>query len=500
MEEKNKEVQQLPQTLDLAPLFRGFFRQLKRLWWLVVLLAVLGGGLFYLRASRQYVPMYQAEAMLTATISTGSTTDLITSTYHYNNEAAQQAASTFPALLSSDAMRERLKLTLGTDRINGTISTASVAGTNFLILTVTSSSPQDAYDILCAVLEVYPQVSRLVIGDTQLAIAAEPSVPAEAYNPFSWKRPALTGALIGLALGCGLLLLLSPLNQAVASSKDVQKLLNLSCLAEIPYIRPKRRSRKDRQPLLLITTQDTDSAFCEAIRLLRLKLLRHLTNPAEKVILVTSTLPSEGKSSVAINTALSLARDGKKVLLIDSDLRAQNIKNLLGVQTKSTGLMELLNQSTDEIRFIPYRDTSLYLLAGDRTCADPTPLLKYDVLQVVMNALRPRFDYIILDTPPCGMMADAAALAAHCDKIVYVVREDFVTRAQLVDSIHALTAVNTEICGFVMNRSSESSGSRYGYGYGKYGYGYKYGTYGKYGKYGKDAYSAGSKGQKQNEP
>lgn len=497
MEEKNKEAQ-LPQTIDLAPLLLGFLRQLKRLWWLVVLLAVLGGGLSWLRASRQYVPMYRAEAMLTATISTGSTTDLITSTYRYNNEAAQQAAGTFPALLGSDAMTERLKLALGTDRINGSISTTSVAGTNFLVLSVTSSNPQDAYDILCAVLEVYPQVSRLVIGDTQLAIAAEPSVPTEAYNPFSWKRPALTGALTGTALACVLLLLLAPLNQTLTSSKDVQKLLNLSCLAEIPYIRPKRRSRKDRQPLLLITTQDTDSAFCEAIRLLRLKLLRHMTNPSKKVILVTSTLPSEGKSSVAINTALSLARDGKKVLLIDSDLRAQNIKNLLGIHDKSTGLMELLNQSTNEIRFIPYRDTSLYLLAGDRTCTDPTPLLKYDVLQVVMNTLRPRFDYIILDTPPCGMMADAAALAAHCDKILYVVREDFVTRAQLVDSIYALTSANTEICGFVMNRSTESHGGRYGYGYGKYGYGYKYGAYSS--KYGKSAYSAKPNGQKPNEP
>lgn len=487
MEQKHDIMEE--EKIDLLPILRTFCRELRRFWLLVLLLAVACGGLLALRASHRYVPMYRTEAMLTATINSSGSTDLISSSYYYNNEAAKQAAATFPALLNSDAMRERLKLELGADYINGSISSAPVPGTNFLVLSVSSPSPEDAYAILNAVLKVYPQVSRLVIGDTQLSITDAATLPTEPYNPFSWKPSAIRGAVLGLVLGLAILLLLSNLNQTVSTPENAQTLINLSCLAEVPNIRSKRRSRKGQVPLLLLTNQESDSAFSEAFRLLRLKLLRHMKSGEEKVILVTSTLPAEGKSSVSINMALSLARDGKKVLLIDGDLRSQNIKTLLGLHMKSTGLLELLNQTTDEIRFIPYPNSSLFLLAGDSTCGNPTPLLNYDALQVIMDVLRPRFDYIILDTPPCAMMADAAAFARHCDKIIYVIREDYVTRSQLADAILSLSGAETEICGFVMNRASDHGHRRgYGYGYGKYGYGYKYGNYGKYGKYGKYGY------------
>ena len=123
-------------------------------------------------------------------------------------------------------------------------------------------------------------------------------------------------------------------------------------------------------------------------------------------------LSSEGKSSVSVNLALSLAREGKKVLLIDGDLRGPSDKALLGITKPSEGLGQCLSGSLDQVHFLRYEDTSLYVFAGSEPIHAPMNLLQYDKLEALMNTLRPMFDYIVLDTPPCAMMADALASAA----------------------------------------------------------------------------------------
>ena len=216
--------------VDLQGIFRRLLPCLRRYWALVLALMVLLGGLMALRSVRLYRPMYRSEAMFSVSVSTSGQTDLSSYSYYYDNSAAQQAVDSFPYLLNTQRMRELICQKLGTSYINGQIASRSMAGTNCLILSVTSTSAQDAYDILQAVMEVYPQISRQVIGETQLSVSREPAVPTAPYNSLSWKRPLAVGLAAGFVLGMAGLLVMALLRRTVVRPEDVQKIVNLPCL------------------------------------------------------------------------------------------------------------------------------------------------------------------------------------------------------------------------------------------------------------------------------
>lgn len=464
MENKNNEG--LTQ-LDLVVWLRRMVRGLQRWWFLTLILAVIGGLLAYRNSNSTYWPMYKAEAILSITVGDGSGT----SSQYFNSEAARAAAKTFPYILQSEVMQERMRAQLD-GGIQGSIQTTAMADTNLLTLTVTGSSPKGVYNTIQAVITVYPQVSQTVMGETQLMVIREPVLPTEPYNSaVSRQSGVVRGILNGALLGLFLAAVLGMLHFSVMTSDEVKKTVDLPCIAKVPKALVKRR-KSGKVTGLLISNPGTDESFSEAFRLLRLRLLREMNTPEEKVILFTSSMPSEGKSSVAVNTALALAREGKRVLLIDADLRNPSVKSVMGLNSRSDGLGELLSNASKEIKFYRYKETSLFLFAGDQPIKDPTALLQYERLSTLFQALRPMFEYIVVDTPPSCMMADATALCRHADKVVYVVREDWVSKNQIRDGVLALSNSGVKLCGFVMNSVTHTSGSRYGYGYGtRHGYG-----------------------------
>lgn len=464
--------------IDLYTLPRKVLPVLRRLWAVLLALTVLGGGLMYWLSMRTYTPLYRSEAMFSVSINYSGDTDLSGYSYYYDKAAAQVVADTFPYLLESEFMLEMLRQQLGSEIINGAISSTSMAETNLISLTVTSPDPQSAFDIIKAVMDIYPRVSRRVVGETQLVVTREPLLPLSPFNSPNWTRNTALGAGAGFLLGAGLILLLALGRSTALSTDDVKRTVNLPCLSRVPNVKLKQRKNSTANSLL-VTRQGSDSAFNESFRLLRLKLLRTLQEN-DRVILFTSTVPAEGKSSLAVNTALTLAKDNKKVLLVDADLRGPSIKALLNMAEPSDGLGEFLSGKLSCVEFLRYENTSLYVFSGDEAIANPSPLFQRKHLAAFIQTVRPMFDYILLDTPPCAMMADAAALSVHADKVVYVIREDFAATGQIFDGVQSLSGIGADICGFVFNRSSaiHGSGYGYGYGYGHYGYGYKKRGYG----------------------
>ena len=473
-------------SYDFGVLLGHMLRYLRRLWALFLAITVALGGFMYYRAISTYRPMYRAEAVFSVSVQYNSTTDIMSYSYYYDNAAAEMVESTFPYLLQSDVMKERLLQALNTDHINGTISANSVAGTNIFVLSVSSPNPSDAYTILRAVMDVYPQASSQVLGEVQFAVSREPVMPAAPYNQISWKRPVAIGVLGGILLSGAILVVLGLLRRTVVRSEDVMKMVNLTCLARVPLTKRKRRT-EGYNGGLITSNMPAGSVFSESFRLLRLHLQRTLA-PEDKVILFTSSVPAEGKSTVAVNTALALAKDGKKVLLIDGDLRGQSVKDTLNIKKESLGLGGFLSGASDSYSFLRYENTGLYVFAGDDSVAEPLKLLKNGKLEKMFETLRNMVDYIIVDTPPSNMMADAAILSRYADKVVYVIRRDCATKAQIHDGIQTIAATGAEFAGFVFNHE-QVGGNKYGYGYGKYGYGSKYG-YGRYG-YGYSRYGYG---------
>lgn len=462
--------------IDLSRLLREFWSVLRRLYWLPLALMLLAGGLWLLRSWRAYTPLYASEVTFTIQVDSGSASDIASSSSYYDKSTAEQLGKTFPYLVQSDYFRTRLRQAMGVDSINGSISAATVPSTNLFTLRVTSSDPKDALAILEAVIEVYPQAADYVVGSTNMALLTQPVEASAPCNSFRPARAACKGGLLGLGLGLLLLLAMAATRRTVRTGEDVRRKLNQECLATLPVVSFKRRKNSAAE-LLSIQNPHVSSAYQEGIRALRIKLLRLLAGTDRKVILVTSTMPGEGKTTVAVNLAQSLSRNGAKVVLVDADLRKPSVKRALGVTQPTAGLDDALALNVPAAvtgMLLEQEPGALWLLAGDKA---PQNVRQPDAqaLRPCLEALRQTADYIIVDTPPCGLLADSVNAARAADCVLYVLGAGAVQVPQVLDSLQFLGEAGTPLLGCVLNGAG---GSHSGYGY-DYGYGYGYGGYGR---------------------
>ena len=209
-----------------------------------------------------------------------------------------------------------------------------------------------------------------------------------------------------------------------------------------------------------------------------------------KVIAVSSSVQSEGKSITAVNLAMSFAQAGQRVLLIDCDLRKPKIARLLEMSAE-TGLVNSLMDATKlEESIVPYEDTKLDVLLCGTIPPNPSELLGSERMKELLVFLREQYDYIVLDTPPINVVTDAVVLRYVVDGYLFVVRANQSERGEILHALDQLEYAQAKILGFVLNGVALESTSygyskkryrRYGYGrYKKYGYG-KYGGYSSYG-------------------
>ena len=450
-------------------LLQRFLGQLTRLWALVLAVTVLTGAVLAVRAQGAYRPWYEARARFS--VSSSYDGDDIFSASYYDNAAAQQLATAFPNILSMDLMKDLMLERLEKPYINGTITPYAVANTNMFVLKVGSTDPQDAYDILIAVMECFPQAAVYLVENPRVDVLEEITVPEVPVNSFSWGDAISDGLVKGLGLGLALVALAAALTKNITSLRQLKNGANVEVLAVFPQLSAKKRRRRKET----LVTAEADSGFAEALRGLALKLSRE----PERVTVVTSTISGEGKTTTAMNLARTLSEDGSSVVLVDADLRNQSIGRLLGLEG-GRGLLECLkNEKLDVLECLrPMPGADVMVLSGDSA-----PDWKYAVeqrsLERVLGRLRERFDHVILDASPCAMVADTALLC-RSGRVLYVVRCDWARESQVLDQVSALHERDVKLRGFIFNgvpRRSSGYGYGYGYGYGaKYGYGYGYGS------------------------
>lgn len=219
----------------------------------------------------------------------------------------------------------------------------------------------------------------------------------------------------------------------------------------------------------------------EAYKKLRVNLQIALSDEnSSHVIGVTSAQPSEGKSTTALNIAFSFAEGGKKVLLIDADMRRASLHDKLGLENEA-GLSDLLtrtNSVSSVIKNYSNEDgtVSFSILTGGSLPENPSELLNSQRMARLMDVLRNAYDLVILDLPPVGAVIDAVSVAKNTDGMVVVIREDNCPKSIFTNCIDQLQFAKIKILGFVVNGSTEGTGKKYGY---KYGYGDNYGYYSK---------------------
>lgn len=476
-------------VIDISRMIDDIFKGLFRSWvWILVVVSVFSSA-FYFRAKKTYVPQYYAAT----TFVVNRSSSVVYQESYYNKTTAEQMAKTFPYIIMNDALQHLIEEDLGVDAIPGTISAATQDNTNMITLSVTADTAENAYNILQSVIENYPQIARSVIGETELNVVSETGMPHGPMNAMNAKRAGLKGFFIGAIL-CAVGLVLYALTRCtIRREDDFKTLLNVKCLASVPMVRMKKRSNAEKWQLL-IDNAYMPYGFIESNRTLRTRLEKDSLENGTKVYMVSSAEAREGKSSIAVNAALSLAAKGKKVILVDMDLRHPSVASILGLEEKEKGLIDVLTgEASIEDVMVTYAETSLSVLQGGRAITDDAAkIMGNRQMGELCKELREMADFIIIDTPPSGLLSDAAQIVKYVDAGIFVVRQDYAPLDSIVEGIEMLTDAGLRLVGCILNCAEVGitgygNGNGYGYGrygYGRYGYGrYGYGTYGKYGSY-----------------
>ena len=305
--------------------------------------------------------------------------------------------------------------------------------------------------------------------------------------------------IVGLAMGCALALFNEYLDNSVKIPEDVEQLVNLPVLGIIPAVASVMSYAARRKSLPkpaattgatseLATVAQPQSVVSEAYRALRTSILLSTSRHAPQLILITSGQPREGKTTTALNLAITLAQRGDRVVLIDTDLRRPRIHRSFQM-TNEKGLSTFLTtQATVEELARPVRQVpNLFVITSGPTPPNPAELLSSEPLEALFAELRRHFDFIVLDSPPAISVADSMILAAHADGVMVVVHGGVTTRETLRHTTKLLTSVNARILGVVLNNVDvRSVDYKYYYSnyYGDYyrhmldgkGYAYGYGS------------------------
>lgn len=298
--------------------------------------------------------------------------------------------------------------------------------------------------------------------------------PTEPVKPNKKKNLAL-GLIVGMMLGIGVVFLLDYMDQTIKTSDDVRDKLGLSILGIIPRI-PFADEDVTLPGKRLVTSLSTRSPVVEAFRALRTNINFLTAREVHKVILITSSLPDEGKSTVSGNLAVILSQTGAKVLLIGCDLRRPSLYSMFN-QKFEPGLTNLLierNQSSVRKLTNPKLD---FLPAG-RIPPNPAEILGSERMKNLITAARERYDYVVIDAPPVLPVTDAQVLAPLCDLVLVVMEPCRVPERAAQQMVETLHTVNASISGVILNDKTGRGFKYYG-SYNYYGNKYYRGYYGE---------------------
>ncbi len=484
MNENNQDFSSLLDRVDLFSVLRDTLRNL----WAILLGAIAVAMIVNMSVRADFRNTYSTTATFVVTSKTSSN-------YAYSNlSAASTMASSFSNILNSNLLKKKVAQDLGTDSFKATASARVIKGTNLMTLSVTADTPENTYRTIRSIMYNMNSLTQYVSADMVMEILQDPSVPTKADASFSARAQTkraflMSGGVLALAF-----MYLSYRKETIKGEKDMESKLDAKSLGMLHQENSYKTigdlfRRKKRK--FLVTELSANFEFVERYK----KIAAHVSDYAHKAkaktILVTSVQEHEGKSTVSANLAITLGQQGYKVLLIDGDMRRPTLNRIfLNEDDKlkaSLGSL-LMGQATLRDAMIHDEERGLDLLLNKRNYTNSTDIVSSDYMNRLLEVVRNHYDFVIIDSPPMSLMADAEVFADQCDMSILVVKYDTVLAQDINDAIDALRDCRAKFAGCILNQVESLPGSRrtiggYG-GYGRYGHYGHYGHYGRYGQYG----------------
>ncbi|VXC66593.1 Chromosome partitioning protein [Arthrobacter sp. 9V] len=445
---------------------RDYLSVLRRNWILITALTLLGllcAGV----ATVLIKPTYTSETQLFVAIqNSGSVQEL-----QQGNTFSQARVQSYVKTATTPVVLQPAIDSLGLDQtpvqLASRIKATTDLNTVLINISVTDQSPvqsaaiaQAVGDSLIRTVENLEKPSTDGVSPIRLSVVTPAVAPAQPSAP-NVRVNLAVGLLLGLALGLGTALLRSTLDSRIRGEADLRRVTSAPVLGGISF-----DPQAAKTPLL--TQSATQSHRAESFRQLRTNLQFANVGGKTKTILVTSSVPGEGKSTTATNLAISLAQAGKTICIIDADLRRPMINTYLGLD-RNAGLTTALVAEADVADLLqPWGEDNLYVLTSGQIPPNPSELLGSEEMRQLLQRLGQSFDTIIIDAPPLLPVTDAAVLSQYVDGVVMVVGAQKLTHHVLQKSLQSLEMVGARLLGVVLNRLPTKGPDAYTYSYTTY--------------------------------
>lgn len=446
------------QNENLLTIVKCIIKDILQRWILIVAVMIVFGSVFDFMKTVTYVPQYGTS--MTATLSGGEDT-------FKNIDKVQSYVNTLDYLMNSNNaksyVKKKMPISKTTYKAEVTLKQANVVK-----IKVTADTKREAYFSIKLLNDWYSENTERYSFPYNITVLKENKFSTKPVNPNSHIKNFLIGAVgSGFVLSC-LFGLYFFLRDTIKSEEEVENKLDTRLYAKLPFEVKKREDARNKKAIL-ITSLKTSFFFRESMNKLRSKVEASSDKHGYKSFMITSAYENEGKSSVAANLALALAKNGRKVVLVDADFNKPAVFKIFDLDGSKSLNKAIEGTSSWSSQVVSDR-SGLDLLPCSQDTLKSELLTNSKKLDEIMKELREEYDFVIVDTCPAYLLNEPMAMNELVDATLFIVRQDYATSDVINETVKRLTYVKDNVLGVVFknvvsegNKGTSNYNNRYGY-------------------------------------
>lgn len=430
--------------------WNSLIRDIVRSFWAIILVALIALMGIQVVEKSIYTPTYTSTAVLVVRSKFGTTGAFSSLT------ASMEMANIFTDVFKQNSLKKLAAENIGLETFDGTIITSLTESTNLLNVSVKAKDPELAFKLLTSILEVYPEVTEAVFTDSIIDVISEPKMATSPSNSrlMVYRKHII---LLAMLFEGGLIVLFSLLRGTVKEERGFTDKVDSKLIGIVSHEKS-HLSRKERlkgkKRALLINDAYSSLRFTEDYQKLCTKFEYMHKNQNKKTFVISSVAENEGKSTVATNIAIGLAERGYNVVLLDLDVHKPSIYKIFDFNdAMEADFSDVLSKKVElaDFKFYRYRKSSLTIAFNKQEIADSELLINNKIIGESLNDLKEKADFVIIDTPPISVSADAISIAGIADTTVLVVRTDCVSVEDINEVILNISDAGANLEGCILN-------------------------------------------------